>query len=415
MNRIKGFIKRETVLSAAVILAVLSAMVIRPDREYGSYIDYKTIGLLFCLMTVMAGLQSLGVFKKAGERLLGYVKGPGAVSAVLVFLCFFFSMAITNDVALITFVPFAVAVLKMAGMEPLVLPVVVLQTIGANLGSMLTPIGNPQNLYLYSKAGLSAGRFMELMAPYTAVSFVLLGLCLAVVAVRNRMPGTGKDGRGQRPMISGFPGFSQEAAGMGAANMEAAGMEAASMEAAGMKAAGKGIFTGRLVLYLFLFLLSLGCVARILPWQLLLAVVIAGVWIADRSLFLAVDYSLLLTFCAFFIFIGNMGRVPAFCLFLDRILEGREIITCVGASQIISNVPAALLLSGFSGDYNALIVGTNLGGLGTLIASMASLISYKHIARMYPMEKGRYLGWFTAVNLLFLAVLLVLALWVLPC
>ena len=182
----------------------------------------------------------------------------------------------------------------------------------------------------------------------------------------------------------------------------------------GYGASGKRIYLGRLFLYLFLFLLSLGCVARILPWQLLLAVVITGVWIADRSLFLAVDYSLLLTFCAFFVFIGNMGRVPAFCRFLGRILEGREIITCVGASQIISNVPAALLLSGFSGDYSALIVGTNLGGLGTLIASMASLISYKHIARMYPMEKGRYLGWFTAVNLLFLAVLLVLSLWVIP-
>ena len=373
MNKVKGFVKRETVLSAAVILAILSAMVIRPDREYGSYIDYKTIGLLFCLMTVMAGLQSLGVFKKAGERLLGYVKGPGAVSAVLVFLCFFFSMAITNDVALITFVPFAIAVLKMAGMEPLVLPVVVLQTIAANLGSMLTPVGNPQNLYLYSKAGLNAGRFMELMAPYTAVSFGMLVLCLAVVAAGNRMPGKERNGRGQGP-----------------------------------------IYLGRLGLYLFLFLLSLGCVARILPWQLLLAVVITGVWIADRSLFLAVDYSLLLTFCAFFVFIGNMGRVPAFCRFLGRILEGREIITCVGASQIISNVPAALLLSGFSGDYSALIVGTNLGGLGTLIASMASLISYKHIARMYPMEKGRYLGWFTVVNLLFLAVLLVLSLWVIP-
>ena len=200
MNKVKRFVKRETVLSAAVILAILSAMVIRPDREYGSYIDYKTIGLLFCLMTVMAGLQSLGVFKKAGERLLGYVKGPGAVSAVLVFLCFFFSMAITNDVALITFVPFAIAVLKMAGMEPLVLPVVVLQTIAANLGSMLTPVGNPQNLYLYSKAGLSAGRFMELMAPYTAVSLGMLGICLAVAAVRNRMPEKEKNGGEQGPV-----------------------------------------------------------------------------------------------------------------------------------------------------------------------------------------------------------------------
>ena len=170
MNKVKGFVKRETVLSAAVILAILSAMVIRPDREYGSYIDYKTIGLLFCLMTVMAGLQSLGVFKKAGERLLGYVKGPGAVSAVLVFLCFFFSMAITNDVALITFVPFAIAVLKMAGMEPLVLPVVVLQTIAANLGSMLTP--------------------------YTAVSLGMLGSCLAVAGREEKDAGKGEKRRG---------------------------------------------------------------------------------------------------------------------------------------------------------------------------------------------------------------------------
>ena len=303
-------------------------------------------------------------------------------------------MAITNDVALITFVPFAIAVLKMAGMEPLVLPVVVLQTIAANLGSMLTPVGNPQNLYLYSKADLNAGRFMELMAPYTAVSFGMLVLCLAVVAAGNRMPGKEKNGRGQGPMVSGFPGFSQEAAGM--------------------EASGKRIYLGRLFLYLFLFLLSLGCVARILPWQLLLAVVITGGVdcrqepVSGSGLFPPPDI------LRIFVFIGNMGRVPAFCRFLGRILEGREIITCVGASQIISNVPAALLLSGFSGDYSALIVGTNLGGLGTLIASMASLISYKHIARMYPMEKGRYLGWFTAVNLLFLAVLLVLSLWVIP-
>lgn len=394
MKRIKRFIKRETVLSGASILALLSALVIRPDREYASYIDYSTISLLFCLMTVMAGLQSLGVFKKTGERLLGYVKGPGAVSSVLVFLCFFFSMAITNDVALITFVPFAITVLKMAGMEPLVLPVVVLQTIAANLGSMLTPVGNPQNLYLYSKAGLSAGQFLNLMAPYTAASFVMLGLCLTVVGLRNRMPGKEADGRGQGPMVSGFPGLSEEAVSM--------------------DGAGTGIQLGRLGLYLFLFLLCLGCVAHIFPWPVLLAVVIAAAWFADRGLFLAVDYSLLLTFCAFFIFIGNMGRVPAFCRFLDHILGGREIITCVGASQIISNVPAALLLSGFSQDYRALIVGTNLGGLGTLIASMASLISYKYIARMYPMEKGRYLGWFTGVSLLFLAVLLVLALWVIP-
>ena len=177
-----------------------------------------------------------------------------------------------------------------------------------------------------------------------------------------------------------------------------------------MEASGKRIYLGRLFLYLFLFLLSLGCVARILPWQLLLAVVITGVWIADRSLFLAVDYSLLLTFCAFFVFIGNMGRVPAFCRFLGRILEGREIITCVGASQIISNVPAAILLSGFTDRYKTLLAAVNLGGLGTLIASLASLISYKFFARSYPGKKGRYLLEFTFWNLVFLIPLTGLAL-----
>lgn len=403
MKMIKSFVKRETVLCAATILAFLSALVIRPDLEYAAYIDYPTISLLFCLMVVMAGLQSLGVFKAIGEGLLGYVKGPGAVSAVLVLLSFFFSMAITNDVALITFVPFAITVLRMAGLEPLVLPVVLLQTIAANMGSMLTPVGNPQNLYLYSKAGLDTGQFLALMAPYTAVSFALLVLCLAAISIRTRIV---EGSRIQKPINSAFSGF----CGEDVYCMEEEYTDETKCKMGNEADTRKRIPLGRLCLYLFLFCLCLGCVAHILPWQVLLAVVVIVVLVADKSLFLAVDYFLLLTFCAFFVFIGNMGRLPEFCQFLDRVLTGREIITSVGASQIISNVPAALLLSGFSQDYRALIVGVNLGGLGTLIASMASLISYKYIARMYPVEKGRYLGWFTAVNILFLVVLFVFAL-----
>lgn len=394
MEKIKSFMRRETVLSAAAILAVLSMAFVTPDKEYGAYIDYKTIGLLFSLMTVMAGLQSLGLFRAMGGMLLSRVKGPGPVAAVLVFLCFFFSMAITNDVALITFVPFAVTVLKMAGMEPLALPVVMLQTIGANLGSMLTPVGNPQNLYLYSKAGMGAGQFLAVMAPYTGVSFAMLGICLAVLGVR-----TGRRNRWNAPvrMESGYPQLDETAYGTEAGNRNTENHRR------------PGVPAGKLCIYGLLFLLCLGCVAHIIPWQALLAVVAVTVWLVDRSLFLRVDYSLLLTFCAFFIFIGNMGRVPVFCGFLNRVLAGREVITAVGASQVISNVPAALLLSGFTQDYKSLIVGTNLGGLGTLIASMASLISYKYIARLYPAEKGRYLGWFTLINLLFLAVLLAMA------
>lgn len=393
MKRWKEFIKRETVLSAAIVLALVSVVLVRPDWEYLAYIDYRTIGLLFCLMTVMAGLNRLGVFRSAGEMLLGRVSGTGPVAAVLVYLCFFFSMLITNDVALITFVPFGITVLKMAGLEQMVVPVVLLQTVAANLGSMMTPVGNPQNLYLYSCAGIPLPEFLRLMVPYTAVSFGLLGVCLVVIGKRGgKAPRTAEDGRGGKAS-----GWTAE---------DGKGGNTPSQTAPKQMAPVIPFFT-----YLFLFTLSMACVAHILPWQLLLGTVAAVVYVMDRSLFLAVDYSLLATFGAFFIFIGNMGRVPAFCAMLDRVLKDREIITSVLASQIISNVPAALLLSGFTDQWEALLIGTNLGGLGTLIASMASLISYKHIAKLYPGQRGRYLGWFTVVNLGFLAVLLVVALY----
>lgn len=364
MRRIRSFVKRETVLTAACLLAALSMVFVRPDRAYGGYVDYQTIALLFCLMAVMAGFQKLGVFSCIGQALLGRVHTGRQAASVLVGLCFFASMAITNDVALITFVPFALTVLRMAGLPGLILPVVVLQTIAANLGSMLTPIGNPQNLYLYGKSGMGAGDFFRLMLPYCAVSFALLGLCILFLD-------NGKIRRGE-----------------------------------GAAEAKESICPRRAGLYLALFAACVAAVARLLPWQAVLATVVLVLLAADRSIFLAVDYSLLMTFVGFFIFIGNMGRMPAFKEFLDEILAGREALTAVAASQVISNVPAALLLSGFTDRWESLIVGANLGGLGTLIASMASLISYKSIARHYPERKGRYLAMFTAANLAFLAALL---------
>ena len=181
-------------------------------------------------------------------------------------------------------------------------------------------------------------------------------------------------------------------------------------ERAGQETEGK-ICRGKAGMYLGLFAACAAAVARLLPWQAVLAAVILALLVADRSVFMAVDYSLLLTFVGFFVFIGNMGRLPAFKEFLDGILFGREALTAVAASQVISNVPAALLLSGFTDRWESLIVGANLGGLGTLIASMASLISYKSIARHYPERKGRYLALFTAANLVFLAVLLAFHRW----
>lgn len=365
MKEIIRWARREAVLSAAALLAAGSMALVRPDREYAGYVDFRTLALLFCLMAVMAGFQKLGVFDRAGRLLVRRASSPRQTAAVLVGLCFFSSMAVTNDVALITFVPFALTVLAMAGLEDMAVAVVVLQTLGANLGSMLTPFGNPQNLYLYSGSGMTAGEFAGLMLPYWGLSLALLAACLFFV------------GRGPALRLA-------------------------------LEPAGGRIGLGLAGMYGLLFFMCIAVVAGGLPWEPVFAVTAGAVFIADRAVLKRVDYRLLATFFCFFIFVGNIGRIPAFRELLAQAVEGREALIAVAASQIISNVPAALLLSGFTERWDALAVGTNLGGLGTLIASMASLISYQSIASRCPKKRGAYLFWFTAANLGFLACLLAL-------
>lgn len=381
--KIIDFFKKEAVLCIALFLAVVSSFVILPDKEYLGYIDFHTLAILFCLMSVMAGLQKLGVFGVIAGKLLGKVNGVRPLCMILVLLCFFFSMFITNDVALITFVPFAFTVLGLLGEEKqraLTIPVVVLQTVAANLGSMLTPIGNPQNLYLYGKSGISLGSFLALMLPYTVISLVLLLVCCLCVG-GNRKSAAGGDSQAAGDLQVSLP----EQQGLGGSPLT-------------------------LAAYLALFVLCLLSVAHVLSVWVVFAVVLVVQVLLDKSVLKKVDYSLLLTFVGFFVFIGNMGRVPAFSAFLQNIIEGNEVITAVVSSQAISNVPAALLLSCFTENYSALIIGTNLGGLGTLIASMASLISYKYISKESDKgvigTKGKYMAVFTLANVAFLAVLL---------
>ncbi len=382
INRIAIFLKKETVLCVSLMLAAVSAFIVPPDRAYLGYIDLRTLAVLFCLMSVMAGLQKIGVFRWTAQKLLRNVKSGRSLVLTLVLLCFFSSMLITNDVALITFVPFTFTVLNLLGKEQkkrLLLPVVVMQTIAANLGSMLTPVGNPQNLYLYGKAGFSIREFLILMLPYTALSLVLL-------------IGWG--------MIQG-----------GTCPRDLKLETASIQEEPWHRTGGKAVIYLPAV-YLMLFLLCLLTVAHILPWQLVFFVVFAVIFVADRRVLARVDYSLLFTFVGFFVFIGNIGRIPAFCAFLQNIIMGREVYTSVIASQIISNVPAALLLSGFTDDFAGLVIGTNLGGLGTLIASMASLISYKYVAKETEGRKGAYILLFTLGNICFLAALILLNAWI---
>ena len=384
IRKLYTFFQKETVLSISVILAVFSMFWIKPDRTYISYIDFRTLGLLFCLMTIVAGLKEIGVFDFLAEKMLSKANGTKAIVTLLVLLCFFFSMIITNDVALITFVPLALIMLHKLPEELTkywLLKVVAMQTVAANLGSMLTPIGNPQNLYLYAQADMSAFALVRLMLPYSVVSLILLLIWIQIAA--SKSPQTSSGNNASLP----FSSISEN-------HRENVQKTAAKREAE------------YLVVYLLLFAACLLTVAHILDFRISLLLVVLYVIVRNRTLLGKVDYSLLATFTALFIFIGNLGRIPQFSHFLSSIMTGRETITAILASQVMSNVPAAILLSGFTRNYTALIIGTNIGGLGTLIASMASLISFKYIAKENPHLRGKYFVLFTISNIVFLVILL---------
>lgn len=370
-DKVIEFVKKEVVLVVATVLAIVSAFVIPPSVAYVEYIDWHVLELLLCLMTVMAGLQRCGLFDWLGEALLKKTSKVWQLCMVLILLCFFLSMIITNDVALITFVPFAIVTLEKCRQERLLIPVIVLQTVAANLGSMLTPIGNPQNLYLYNLSGMDLLEFILCMLPSTMVSFVLILVSILFIKGKGEEISLNKIIYDQTPKQRGVVDKKQTSA------------------------------------YLILFGLSLLVVAKMIAVELVLVIVLLVVICLDKSVLKKVDYCLLLTFISFFIFTGNLGNIPVIRDTLQELVNGRELLVGIVASQGISNVPAALLLSGFTSDYRALLMGVNVGGLGTLIASMASLISYKILANKYNEKKGSYFKWFTIVNIIFLIVLFV--------
>ena len=358
-----NYLKKEKVLSISWVLAIVTMFLVRPDKEYIDYVDVRVLALLFCLMLVVKGFQNIGLFDVLIQKAFGGVKGSRRLAQMLILLCFFLSMVITNDVALITFVPFAILALKLCHQEKIMIQVIVLQTIAANLGSMFTPIGNPQNLYLFSVSEMALGEFFGTMFPVTAVSLVL------IMAATFLIP-----------------------------NQEIKIEISEEVDAAEKK---------ELIIYSVLFVLSLLVVFRVLEWIPVLIITIVVVLAIRKGVLLKqVDYALLLTFVGFFIFVGNLGRIPWFSNLLQQIISGREILVAAMFSQFLSNVPAALLLSGFTREFAGLLLGTNIGGLGTLIASMASLISYKLYAEEEGAQKGRYMAVFTLYNVIGLVVLL---------
>lgn len=357
MGKVKNFIKNEIVLIISFALAVISAFFVTPNKGYWDYIDFRTLGLLFCLMSVMAGLNNLGIFKFIAEKMLSKVKSISGITLILCLLCFFSSMVITNDVALITFIPFTVTALKLSGKTNKLIWIVTVETIAANLGSMLTPIGNPQNLYLFSTFNMSMGDFIAAILPYALLSLVLVVIsCLFV-------------GNDEIIFQENNTTFSFQKI--------------------------------HIVVYTSLFILALLTVFRVIPYIITVLITLIILIIFDRKIVLKVDYCLLFTFIFLFIFIGNLGIIKPISEFLKDIVNGNEVFVGIASSQIFSNVPAAILLSKFTENAKDLLIGVNLGGLGTLIASMASLISFKFVAKE-KVNTGKYILTFTILNIIFL-------------
>lgn len=359
---IKSFIKKETVLFISLICAVITMFFVPPDSSYIVYIDLHVLSLLLCLMAVVAGFQECGIFRCLTYEILRRTKSGKLLGLILVMLPFFSSMLVTNDVALLVFVPFTIGLLSQMNCEKSVVPILVLQTVAANLGSMATPVGNPQNLFLYSEYDLSAGEFFSVMLPLTAVSHVLLN-CASLPVLPKKLP-----------QITLSPKKINE--------------------------------PKKLIVYAILFIVCLLTVFRVLHFGIMLAIVIVVIAVADRKILLKPDFALLATFVCFFIVSGNLGRIDAVNSFLRTLLDKNALLTATGASQIISNVPAAVLLSGFTDDWKALLEGVNIGGLGTPVASLASLITLKLYLRSQNAKAGKFILVFLLANIIGLAVLL---------
>lgn len=364
MTKLKQFFKKETVFCIASLAALISAFFTPPSLNYITYIDFRVLLMLFSLMAVTEGLSRLCVFKRCAEIMVPKADNLRLLVFVLWGLCFFSAMFITNDVALLTFVPLAITVLTMTDSREYLINTIVLQTAAANLGSMLTPLGNPQNLYLYSFYNVPAAEFFKITLPCTALSFALLFIS-TLVMIKNKKTKisiTKKTALGSQKLLA---------------------------------------------LYCVLGILCLLSVAKIVDCKITAAAVLISLLIADSEVLYAIDRFLLLTFLMFFIFVGNIAAIDSVKTALSQIINGKELIFSVLLSQIISNMPCAAMLSSFTNNYRALIIGVNIGGLGTLVASLASLISYRiYCAEVKDARRGKYILHFSIVSIIFLLILL---------
>lgn len=362
MKKAFDFAKNNAVVLIAACAAIITSFIVPPDGEYLGYFDFKTLSCLFCVLAVVCALRNIRFFYTIAKAIVRRFKTAKSAILALVYITFIGSMLIANDMALLTFLPLGYFVLHTTGKEKYLAFTFIMQNIAANLGGMLTPFGNPQNLYLYSKFNIPDAEFVSIMFLPFVIAIILITLCCLL-------------------FVKSEPLVIEE--------------KAASLPIA------------RTVIYLALFALSILIVFKSIPYWLGLIIIPIALLIMDREALLQVDYGLLLTFVFFFIFAGNMSRMEPIREFFSYLLEQNTLVFSALSCQVISNVPSAILLSQFTENYRELLLGVNIGGAGTLIASLASLITFKEYTKQDPKHTLGYIVKFSAYNFAFLIILII--------
>ena len=360
MKKIISLAKKNTVLTVAFLAAMLTSFFIPFDKEYIGYFDFKTLTCLFCVLAVVCALKNIDFFYILAQKIVHYFKNTRAAIIALVYITFIGSMLIANDMALLTFLPLGYFVLSTTKKEKYMCFTFIMQNIAANLGGMLTPFGNPQNLYLYTKFNIPTAEFMGIMAPPFVISISIITLCCFLFVHPEPLE-----------IDDCEPHFHK----------------------------------GRTFICLLLFILSIAIVFRTIPYQIGLVIIPLVLLFMDREALKMVDYPLLFTFVFFFVFAGNMSRIPIVQEIFGYLLGKSTLLFSILSCQIISNVPSAILLSRFTQNYSELLIGVNIGGVGTLIASLASLITFREYIKYNPKKTLHYIGMFTAFNFGFLILL----------
>ena len=355
-----SFLRKNVVMLVALLAAVVTMFFVPPDRQYLDYFDVKTLTCLFCVLAVVCALKNIQFFYILAQQIVRCFRNARMSILALVYITFIGSMLIANDMALLTFLPLGYLVLSSTGKQKYMAFTFIMQNIAANLGGMLTPFGNPQNLYLYTKFEIPTLEFVQIMLLPFVIAVLLITICCLIFVKPEPL-----EVQAKRPSLP----------------------------------------VGRTVLYLLLFALSIAIVFRGIPYGIGLVVIPVVLLVVDRKALKAVDYPLLLTFVFFFVFSGNMARIDVVRQIFSWLLGKSTLLFSVISCQVISNVPSAILLSQFTDNYRDLLLGVNIGGVGTLIASLASLITFREYTKQNKGKTGYYVLLFSAVNFAFLIIL----------